>query len=168
MTPKDQVTPFESCRRDLTKSLQWRHNGHDGFSNHQPHDCLLNRLFRCRSKLCVTGLCAGNSSVTVNSPHKWPVTRKCFHLMMSSCLVTLRVMTIQCCMCCTYVMKPAVIWAYLNSTREVVLIFLIYIVMYTMLYLVPREGIEHLKREILNVTEQDVCNIHQRAVMVKD
>ena len=46
-------------------SLQWRHNGCDTVSNHQPHDCLLNRLFRCRSKkaskLRVTGLCAGNS-----------------------------------------------------------------------------------------------------------
>ena len=31
-------------------SLQWRHNGHDGISNHQPHHCLLNRLFRRRSK----------------------------------------------------------------------------------------------------------------------
>ena len=34
-------------------------------SNHQPHDCLLNRLFRRRSKktskLRVTGLCVGNS-----------------------------------------------------------------------------------------------------------
>ena len=41
---------------------------------------LLNRLFGCRSKktskLRVTGLCAGNSPV--NSPHKWPVTRKMF------------------------------------------------------------------------------------------
>ena len=26
------------------KSLQWRHNGHDSVSNHQPHDCLLNRV----------------------------------------------------------------------------------------------------------------------------
>ena len=45
--------------------LQWRHNGRDSVSNHQPHDCLLNRLFRRRSKktskLRVTGLCAGNS-----------------------------------------------------------------------------------------------------------
>ena len=24
-------------------SLQWRHNGRDGVSNHQPHDCLTNR-----------------------------------------------------------------------------------------------------------------------------
>ena len=31
-------------------SLQWRHNGRDGVSNHQPHDCLLNRLFGRRSK----------------------------------------------------------------------------------------------------------------------
>ena len=52
--------------------LQWRHNGRDGVSNHQPHDCLLNRLFRCRSKktskLRVTGLCAGNSPVTGEFP----------------------------------------------------------------------------------------------------
>ena len=53
-------------------SLRWRHNGHDGVSNHQPHHCLLNRLFRCRSKrtskLRVTGLCAGNSPVTGEFP----------------------------------------------------------------------------------------------------
>ena len=28
--------------------LRWRHNGHDGVSNHQPHDCLLKRLYRRR------------------------------------------------------------------------------------------------------------------------
>ena len=43
--------------------LQWCHNECNGVSNHQPHDCLLNRLFRCRSrktsKLRATGLCAG-------------------------------------------------------------------------------------------------------------
>ena len=31
-------------------SLRWRHNEHDSVSNHQPHGCLLNRLFGCRSK----------------------------------------------------------------------------------------------------------------------
>ena len=31
-------------------TLLWRHNGRDGISNHQPCDCLHNRLFRCRSK----------------------------------------------------------------------------------------------------------------------
>ena len=62
--------------------LKWRHNGRDGVSNHQPHHCLLNGLFRRRlrktSKLRVTGLCAGNSPGPVNSPHKWPVARKMF------------------------------------------------------------------------------------------
>ena len=53
-------------------SLLWHHNGHDGISNHQPHDCLLNRLFRSRSKktskLHVTGLCVGNSLGTSEFP----------------------------------------------------------------------------------------------------
>ena len=65
-----------------TYSLRRRHNGRDSVSNHQPHDCFLNRLFRRRSKktskLRVTGLCVGNSPGLVNSPHKWPVTRKMF------------------------------------------------------------------------------------------
>ena len=30
--------------------LQWRHNDNDSVSNHQPYDCLLNRLFGRRSK----------------------------------------------------------------------------------------------------------------------
>ena len=53
-------------------TLQWRHNGHDSISNHQPHDCFLNRLFRRRSKktskLHITGLCAGNSPGTGEFP----------------------------------------------------------------------------------------------------
>ena len=52
--------------------LQWRHNDHDSVSNHQPHDCFLNRLFRRRSKrtskLHVTGFCVGNSPVTGEFP----------------------------------------------------------------------------------------------------
>ena len=47
------------------QSLQWCHNGHQSVSIHQPHQCLLNRLLRRKSKktskLSVTGLCAGNS-----------------------------------------------------------------------------------------------------------
>ena len=43
-------------------TFQWRHNGRDSVSNHQPHDCLLRRHWPlCR-----------------NSPHKWPATRKMF------------------------------------------------------------------------------------------
>ena len=51
---------------------QWRHNERDGVLNHRRLDCLLNRLFRRRSKktskLCVTGLCGGNSQVTGGFP----------------------------------------------------------------------------------------------------
>ena len=76
-------------------SLQWRHNGHDSVSNHQPHDCLLNRLFRRRSKktskLRVTGLW-----------DRWiPRTNgqlrgKCFHLMTSSCVNTFSILYLGC------------------------------------------------------------------------
>ena len=56
----------------LISSLQWRHNDHDGVSNHQPHHCLLSCLFGHRSKktskLRVTGLCEGNSPVTGDHP----------------------------------------------------------------------------------------------------
>ena len=52
--------------------LRWRHNDHAGVSNHQPPGCLLNRLFRRKSKktskLRVTGLCAGNSPGTGELP----------------------------------------------------------------------------------------------------
>ena len=64
-------------------SLQWRHNECDGVSNHQPHDCLLNRLFRRVSKK-KNQSSASPASVwgihrwPVNFPHKWPVTRKMF------------------------------------------------------------------------------------------
>ena len=70
------VLSLHRTAQEICISSQWRHNGRDGVSNHQPHNCLLNRLFRRisnkTSKLCVTGLCAGNS------PHKWPVTLKMF------------------------------------------------------------------------------------------
>ena len=56
-----------------SESLQWRHNEDHGISNHQLHDCLLNRVFRRRSKneskLRVTGFRAGNS------PAKYPAQR---------------------------------------------------------------------------------------------
>ena len=55
-----------------TVSFQWRYNERDCVSNHQPHGCLLNRLFRCRSKktskLRVTGLGERNSPVTGEFP----------------------------------------------------------------------------------------------------
>ena len=87
------IVQYEISIRNASnsKTLLWRHNGHYGVSNHQPRDCLLNRLFRCRSKktskLRVTGLCAGNSPGAVNSPNKWTVTRKMFPFMTSSCFM---------------------------------------------------------------------------------
>ena len=60
------MAPIDAC------TLRWRHNDHAGVSNHQPHGCLLNRLFRRTSKktskLRVTGLCAGNSPGTGEFP----------------------------------------------------------------------------------------------------
>ena len=70
-------------------TLQWRHNERDGVSNHRRRHCLLNRWFWCRStktsKLCITGLCAGNSPVIGEfSAKKGQEHGKCFHLMTSS------------------------------------------------------------------------------------
>ena len=59
-------------QRRMSITLQWRHNGPDSVWNHQPHHCLLKRLFRRRSKktskLRVTGLFAGNSPETGEFP----------------------------------------------------------------------------------------------------
>ena len=53
-------------------TLHGRHNDHYDILNHQPHGCLLNCLFRRRSKktskLRVTGLCVGNSPGTGEFP----------------------------------------------------------------------------------------------------
>ena len=61
-----------SKNTDMSFPLQWRNNGCDGASNHKPHYCLLNHLFKRRSKkaskLRVTGLCVGNSPVTDEFP----------------------------------------------------------------------------------------------------
>ena len=83
------VWPAGLCQRELVSSsrvvdfrkygtmrnlqtLQWRHNGRDRISHHQPHDCLLNRFFRRRSKKTskrrATGFCAGNSPETGQFP----------------------------------------------------------------------------------------------------
>ena len=57
-------------------SLQWHHNEHDDGPNHGRLCCLLNRLFRHRSKktskLRVTGLCEGNPLMT---PRGFPSQR---------------------------------------------------------------------------------------------
>ena len=56
-------------------TLQWRHNESDGVSIHQPHDCLLNCLFKHSSKKTskhrVTGLFDENSLM----PGEFPAQR---------------------------------------------------------------------------------------------
>ena len=82
----DIVVHLQYCRKFVTFSLslyidrvieadvtlRWRHDERDGVSNNQPLDCLLNRLFRRRSKktskIRVTGLCADNSPVNGEFP----------------------------------------------------------------------------------------------------
>ena len=60
------------CQSIIQFTLQWRHNERDGVLNHRRLNCLLNRLFRRRSKetskLRITGLCEGNSSVIGEFP----------------------------------------------------------------------------------------------------
>ena len=48
--------------------LRWRHNGRDGVSNHQPHNCLRKCRSKKTSKLRVTGLCVGNLPGTSEFP----------------------------------------------------------------------------------------------------
>ena len=78
LTPPVKCTFFcifdrhEPENANVIVTLLLRHNGCNDASNHEPHDCLLNRSFRRRwkrtSKLRVTGLCAGNSPVTGEFP----------------------------------------------------------------------------------------------------
>ena len=82
--PSVLMWPSWSMGGTCRVSLQWRHNERVGVSNHQPHDCLFNRLFGRRSKKtsCSASLAfvLGIHRWPVNSPHKWPVTRKMFPL----------------------------------------------------------------------------------------
>ena len=69
--------------------LQLRQNGLDSVLNHQPHDCLLKRLFRHwskkTSKLRVTGPLCGEFTGDRWIPRtKGQLRGKCFHLMTSS------------------------------------------------------------------------------------
>ena len=63
-------------------TLPWRHNGPDSVSNHQPYDCLLNRLSdadqRKHQSSASLAFVREIHRGPVNFPHKWPVTRKMF------------------------------------------------------------------------------------------
>ena len=64
--------PHERAVAMTIFTLQWR----DGVSNHRRHNCLLNRLFRRRSKKTFKVRVTGRW--LVNPPHKGPVMRKMF------------------------------------------------------------------------------------------
>ena len=61
MFPFDDVTMSDVLRPKQDGTLQSRHNGHLGVSTHQPHHCLLNRLFWRRSKK------------NIKAPRHWPL-----------------------------------------------------------------------------------------------
>ena len=67
---------------NLKDPLRWRHNWRDSVSNHQPHHCLLNRYSdadqRKHQSSASLAFVWGIDRGPVNSPHKWPVTRKMF------------------------------------------------------------------------------------------
>ena len=71
--------------------LEWRHNERDGVSNHQSLDCLPNRFFgpdqRKHQISASLVFVRGIHRWPVNSPHKGPVSWKCFHLTTSSWIV---------------------------------------------------------------------------------
>ena len=46
---RPRFAPYSKTVLYKDYTLQRLHNGRDRVSNHQPHDCLLNRLFRCKS-----------------------------------------------------------------------------------------------------------------------
>ena len=69
----------------ITAALLWRHNGCNCVSNLQPRDRLLNCSFRRRGadqrkhqSSASLVFVRGSHRWHMNSPHKWPVTRKMF------------------------------------------------------------------------------------------
>ena len=69
-------------------SLRWRHNGCDSVSNHQPivYSIVYSDADQKKHQSSASLAFAWwIHREPVNSPHKWPVTQKSFHLMTSSC-----------------------------------------------------------------------------------
>ena len=52
---------WEKCLRWLLLSLQWRHNGCDSVSNHQPHHCFTQLLIQAQMK------------ENIKAPRHWPL-----------------------------------------------------------------------------------------------
>ena len=74
------ILPSMTYIKIVFGTLLFRHNEPDGVSNHQPHDCLLNRYsgtdqikYRRSSSMAFV---REEHRWPVNSPHRWPLTRK--------------------------------------------------------------------------------------------
>ena len=61
--------PFSNREHYPASSLQWRQNDRDSVPNHQPQNCLLNRVFMRRSKK------PSQPSITGLGIHRWPAQR---------------------------------------------------------------------------------------------
>ena len=59
-------------------TLEWRHNGRDGVSNHQLHHCLLHFADQRKQQSSASLAFGTGDRWPVNSPHKWPGTWKMF------------------------------------------------------------------------------------------
>ena len=82
MNDRGKVFTQEQEPWEQTVPFRWRHNGCDSVSNHKPRECLLRRLIRRTSKKhqssASLAFVRGIHRRSMNSPHKWPVTRKMF------------------------------------------------------------------------------------------
>ena len=83
----------------FAKTLLWRHNGLESVSNHQPHECLLNRSFgrrsRKTSKLRVTGLCAGTGEFPAQMASDAQRDQSCMSKVWIFCQVVAKFLCIQ-------------------------------------------------------------------------
>ena len=55
------ISPHDNNLQKQMAALQWRHIERNGVSNHQPHDCLLNQLFKAQIK------------ENIKTPRQWPL-----------------------------------------------------------------------------------------------
>ena len=88
-------------------SLQWRHNGHDGVSNHQPHSTVYSGADQRKRQSSVSlafwrGIHRG--------PHKWPVTRKMFPFDDVIMCLLFCIFWITCCASRSYQMYDKLVW----------------------------------------------------------
>ena len=75
--------PLTTLTTVVGLSLWWRRNEHDSVSHHQLHDCLLSTVNsdadqRKHQSSASLAFVRRIHRGPVNSPHKWPVTRKMF------------------------------------------------------------------------------------------